>query len=149
MPLDKETVMQRFYAAFNTRTLDALDEVMTADVVDHNPSPEQPAGLAGVKMALASFFASFSDIQIVAPALQHVAPAIHARVRALYPSQPNNDGTYTYAFLMDPWIADAPYLFTVLFPQVYTEEETQAYLRIWEEVQAAPQTVHAFVQSGW
>lgn len=87
--------------------------------------------------------------EIVAPALQRVGPAIHAQVRALYPAQPNTDGTYTYAFLMDPWIAHAPYLFTVLFPQVYTEEETQAYLRIWEEVQAAPQTVHAFVQSGW
>ncbi len=86
---------------------------------------------------------------IVAPALRQIAPAVYRQVRALYPTQANADGSYTYAFLMDPWIADAPYHFTVLFRQVYTEEETQAYLRRWEDVQAAPQTVHEFVQSGW
>jgi steroid delta-isomerase-like uncharacterized protein len=59
-----EDLMRRFYAAFNERNLDALDDLMAADVVDHNPIPDQPAGLAGVKTALEGFFASFSDIQI-------------------------------------------------------------------------------------
>jgi len=61
---NKEALMRRFYDAFNARDLDALDEVMAADVVDHNPTPDQPAGLAGVKEALASFYTAFSDIQI-------------------------------------------------------------------------------------
>lgn len=64
MPIDHETLMHRFYAAFNARNLDALDEVMAADVVDHNAMPGQPAGIAGVKMDLAGYFAAFSDIQI-------------------------------------------------------------------------------------
>jgi steroid delta-isomerase-like uncharacterized protein len=64
MHMDHETVMHRFYAAFNARNLDALDEVMAADVVDHNPIPDQPPGVAGLKVALAGFYASFSDIQI-------------------------------------------------------------------------------------
>lgn len=62
--VDTEAMMHSFYAAFNARDLDALDELMAADVVDHNPIPEQPAGLAGVKLALAGFYAAFSDIQI-------------------------------------------------------------------------------------
>jgi steroid delta-isomerase-like uncharacterized protein len=61
---DTEALMRRFYAAFNERNLDALDDLMAADVVDHNPIPDQPAGLAGVKTALAGFYAAFSDIQI-------------------------------------------------------------------------------------
>lgn len=61
---DTETLMRRFYAAFNARKLDDLDDVMAADVVDHNPIPDQPAGLVGLKIALAGFFAAFSDIQI-------------------------------------------------------------------------------------
>ncbi len=64
VPVDKESLMRLFYAAFNARNLDALDEVMATDVVDHNPIPDQPAGLAGVKLALAGFYAAFSDIQI-------------------------------------------------------------------------------------
>jgi hypothetical protein len=63
-PADREALMHHFYAAFNERNLDALDELMAADVVDHNPIPDQPKGLAGVKMALAGFYAAFSDIQI-------------------------------------------------------------------------------------
>ena len=61
---DTEALMRRFYDAFNARDLDALDELMAADVVDYNPIPDQPAGLAGVKTALEGFYASFSDIQI-------------------------------------------------------------------------------------
>ena len=56
--------MRRFYASFNAHNLDTLDEVMAADVVDHNPIPDQSAGLVGVKLALAGFYAAFSDIQI-------------------------------------------------------------------------------------
>jgi predicted ester cyclase len=61
---DTEALMRRFYAAFNERNLDVLDELMAADVVDHNPIPDQPAGVAGVKTALAGFSTGFSDIQI-------------------------------------------------------------------------------------
>lgn len=76
-------------------------------------------------------------------------PNVHHHVRVLYPTHPEADGSYTYAFFMDPWLADASYDFTTLFRQAYTEDETQAYLRIWEDVQAAPQKVHEFAQSSW
>ena len=87
--------------------------------------------------------------EILVPAVTRIAPNVHRHVRALYPTHPEADGTYTYAFLMDPWLPDASYNFAVLFRQAYTEEETQAYLRLWAEVQAAPQRVYEFVQSSW
>lgn len=87
--------------------------------------------------------------EIVVPAVRRIAPAVYRQVRALYPTQPDTDGAYTYAFLMDPLLPDASYDFAVLFRQAYTEEETQAYLRLWKEVQAAPQRVCEFVQSSW
>lgn len=86
---------------------------------------------------------------IVVPAVKRVAPDVYRQVRAFYPTRREADGTYLYAFLMDPLLPDGSYNFAVLFPQVYTEQETQAYLRLWEDVQAAPQTVHEFVQSDW
>ena len=86
---------------------------------------------------------------IVLPAVKRIAPDIYRQVRVLYPTQVDADGAYTYAFLMDPLIPDRSYQFAILFRQAYTEDETQTYLRIWEEVQAAPQTVHEFVQSSW
>jgi hypothetical protein len=87
--------------------------------------------------------------EILVPAVTRIAPNVHRHVRALYPTHPEADGTYIYAFLMDPLLADASYDFAVLFRQAYTEDETQAYLRLWEEVQAAPQRVYEFVQSTW
>lgn len=87
--------------------------------------------------------------EIVVPAVKRIAPDVYHHVRALYPTHPEADGTYTYAFLMDPWLPDASYDFALLFRQAYTEDETQAYLRLWEEVQAVPQRIYEFVQSNW
>jgi len=95
----------------------------------------------------AEFEHFIQDILVLA--VTRIAPDIHRQVRALYPTHPEADGTYIYAFLMDPWLPDVSYDFAVLFRQAYTEEETQAHLRLWAEVQAAPQWVHEFVQSSW
>jgi len=62
---------------------------------------------------------------ILVPAVTRIAPNVYHQVRALYPTQPEADGTYTYVFLMDPLIPDASYDFAVLFRQAYTEDETQ------------------------
>jgi predicted ester cyclase len=64
LPAYKEALLRRFYATCNARNWDALDDLMAEDVVDHNPLPDQPKGLAGVKRALARSHAAFSDIQI-------------------------------------------------------------------------------------
>ncbi len=87
--------------------------------------------------------------EILLPAVTRIAPNVHRHVRALYPTHPEADGSYTYAFFMDPWLADVSYDFATLFRQAYSEGETQTYLRRWTEVQAAPQKVYEFMQSSW
>lgn len=46
----------------NMAALDALDEIIAADAVDHNPAPGQGPGLAGIKQAFAEFHAAFPDL---------------------------------------------------------------------------------------
>lgn len=46
----------------NMATLDALDEIIAADAVDHNPAPGQGPGLEGIKQAFAEFRAAFPDL---------------------------------------------------------------------------------------
>lgn len=65
MAIDHEALLRRFYAAVNTRNLAALEAVVAADVIDHDPTPNQPPGVAGMKAALVDFYlAAFSTIQI-------------------------------------------------------------------------------------
>ena len=57
---------QRFYdELFNAHTLALLDTFVTADVVDHQASPDYPDGLRGIeelRKALGGFFAAYPDI---------------------------------------------------------------------------------------
>ena len=60
-----KAVVRRFYEeVFNQKNLDALDELCTADCIDHNPMPEQGPGLEGVKHVFKLFCTAFSDLQI-------------------------------------------------------------------------------------
>ena len=59
-----KALARRFYEVFNFRNLDALDEFMAADFVDHNPVPEQGPGLAGVKATIVMYISSFSDVKL-------------------------------------------------------------------------------------
>jgi len=41
-----------------------IDEVYAEDVVDHNPQPGQPPGIAGVKMIIGLYHATFPDLHL-------------------------------------------------------------------------------------
>ena len=43
---------------------DLIDEVYSADVVDHNPQPGQGAGIDGVKMIIGLYHAVFPDLHV-------------------------------------------------------------------------------------
>ena len=43
---------------------DLIDEVYSADVVDHNPQPGQEAGIDGVKMIIGLYHAVFPDLHV-------------------------------------------------------------------------------------
>ena len=52
-----------FNKAFRTRNPNVLEEVISANIVDHNPAPGQAVGLEGVKQYAAMFSSAFPDIQ--------------------------------------------------------------------------------------
>lgn len=61
------------------------------------------------------------------------------RTRFLVPTQPNEDSTYTYVFLADPYVAEADYGILDLLRLRYDEEEAQRRYRQFTESFAAPQ----------
>ena len=46
----------------NNKNLDAIDELMTADYIDHDPPPGVEPGAAGMKQMMGMFFAAFPDL---------------------------------------------------------------------------------------
>ncbi len=55
---------EAFGAAVNEGDLDALDALVTADSVDHDPSPGQGPGPAGFKGLFGELRAAFPDLRI-------------------------------------------------------------------------------------
>ena len=52
------------YQAVNQKNLDALDEVIASDVINHSARPGQAPGLEGVKQLFSSLHAAFPDFHI-------------------------------------------------------------------------------------
>ena len=46
----------------NKKNPNALDELIDASFVDHNPAPNQAPGLEGMKQLMSMFFAAFPDL---------------------------------------------------------------------------------------
>ena len=55
---ENKAVVQRFYAEIDAGNLEAMDELVSADFVDHDPPPIPglPPGLAGLKKAFEIFW---------------------------------------------------------------------------------------------
>lgn len=47
----------------NQGSLNGLDNFMTPDVIDHNPLPQQGAGLEGIKQYLSAVRTAFPDLR--------------------------------------------------------------------------------------
>ena len=87
--------------------------------------------------------------EILRPAALQVSPDIVQKVRFLHPTEPNEDGTYTYFFLMDPYIEGAQYDIQSLLKQVYGEDKAQEYNQMWLDSLAEPQDGYEVVVSPW
>ena len=59
---------ERMGGFINAGAIDSLGEVFASDVVDHDPAPDQPAGVEGIKTFWRSFLTAFPDLAI-APAV--------------------------------------------------------------------------------
>ena len=62
---DNKALMRRFYEeVFNKGNLDAIDELGSPDMVDHNPSPGTEPGPEGVKKEFAMMRSAFPDLNV-------------------------------------------------------------------------------------
>lgn len=61
---DNKALVRKFYDLFNSGNIDGLDAIVAADVVDHNPSPGQAAGLPGLKQSLQFFRSVLPDMNV-------------------------------------------------------------------------------------
>ena len=86
---------------------------------------------------------------ILRPAVEQVEPSMFRQVRFLHPTEPNEDGTYTYVFLMDPLIEGADYAIENLLKRAYGDAQTEVYDQMWDESLASPQTGYELIQSPW
>jgi len=56
-------VYETFNSAIRTGNWAALDDVLAANAVDHNPVPGQEPGLAGIKHVFEAFHTAFPDLR--------------------------------------------------------------------------------------
>ncbi len=64
---DKKTnvaAQEKLGEILNAKSFDRLDEVFSADVVDHDPAPDQGPGVAGFQTFFGSLNSAFPDFQI-------------------------------------------------------------------------------------
>lgn len=85
--------------------------------------------------------------EIIFPAAERFEPHVTHRTRILHPVAPNEDGTYTYVFLMDPVVADSEYQFERILERFYSPEQVKEYLQMWEDALVVPQIGYEVVQS--
>jgi steroid delta-isomerase-like uncharacterized protein len=79
-PEAHKVLVHRYYDAFSTGGLDLLDEIVADDFVDHDPMPDQPPGLIGLKHAVGSFRSAFPDGEMVVNNLVAEGDRVVARV---------------------------------------------------------------------
>ena len=70
-----------------------------------------------------------------------------AQTRALYPAKPNEDGTFTYVFLMDPVLPDpSAYEMIEVLKMALKEDEIEKLMEQLEDAVVGPQQVLELVQ---
>ncbi len=64
MSEQNKALNRRIFKAIGDKNLDALDELIAADTVDHVLPPEMPPGLDGQKAFIGMFISAFPDIKM-------------------------------------------------------------------------------------
>lgn len=64
MPDDPKALMRRFYDEINKGNLDALDELLADDIVEHERFPGLEPTKQGVKQVFATLRAAFPDLRM-------------------------------------------------------------------------------------
>jgi hypothetical protein len=72
--------------------------------------------------------------------------ATHDNTRLLYPSEANDDGTYTYAWIFDPFLEGADYNIPSLLRKMYGAEKADEYFRLWADAHVSDPAIYTLVQ---
>ncbi len=67
--------------------------------------------------------------------------------RLLYPTEANDDGTYTYAWLFDPVVEGADYDILKVLKKMYGDQKAEEYFRSWADAHASEQVAYSFEQT--
>lgn len=89
---------------------------------------------------------TFEDLIKAGKASPEEAKA-YKQVRFLHPTQANEDGSYTYVFLADPWIKGVESRFMPYFRKKYSEEEAQKYYQMFRDSLMHPQVSYMLTQT--
>ena len=61
---NKDTFMRGVEEVFNGKNLDYIDELYTADVIDHSAPPGSPEGIEGARLKLQMFTTAVPDLHL-------------------------------------------------------------------------------------
>jgi hypothetical protein len=86
---------------------------------------------------------------LIMPIIARTEPDVLYKTRVLHPTQPNQDGTYTYIFLMDPVVGGGKYDFSDILKQDYPPEKIDEYLRLFNDAFVGDQVKFVVTQSAW
>src|SRR4051794_22853517 len=60
---DPKELVRRFYEIFCSGDIDALDQIIDGNYLDHRPNPQQTPGIEGVKHKIVNARAPFAEIR--------------------------------------------------------------------------------------
>jgi hypothetical protein len=72
---------------------------------------------------------------------------VFRQTRVLHPTRQEKDGSYTYLFIMDPYIPGANYDIGQFLDKIYGPPKAAEYMKMLEETQKGEQTAYFVVQS--
>jgi len=78
----------------NDKNVNAVDELMAANYIDHNPAPGVPSGTEGMKQLMSMFFSAFPDLHATIDVLVAEGDLVVGRM--------TNTGTHTGDFMGIP-----------------------------------------------
>jgi hypothetical protein len=67
--------------------------------------------------------------------------------RLLCPTAANEDGTYTYAWIFDPFVEGADYSIRNLLKKMYGDEKAAEYVQLWVDAHASDQVEYVLLQT--
>jgi len=120
-----------------------------------NPLPQTRASLKDtvrlifnhVKPGMVKQFEDF-NFNYLAPAAEELDAQVKRSARLLKPTEQNEDGTYTYIYLMDPAISGEHYYMTPALTAKFGKDKAKEYMSMFRECIKERKQIEA-VQTAW